>query len=188
MRARCAKHVQKLAFYAAGWDCDQHSSQLLFFIYIYLPCSGGNSPTSSGNWDQSVGSMSPRLPGAQDKISHPSQVGRNWKHEITFSVFGFTVVSAITSKREGWKWGERKKEKKKKNERKKTNGQVVLRTLFPHIRSQPNFGTNSGERSPPQSSAPGWCQTLTQSAECQFIHRHVWVKQKTKKQKQCKPP
>ena len=53
----------------------------------YLPCSSGNSPTSSDNLDQSVGSMNPHLPGAQDKISRPSQVVRDWRHEITFGVF-----------------------------------------------------------------------------------------------------
>lgn len=43
----------------------------------YLPCSSDNSPTSSGNLDQSVGSMNPHLPGAQDKISRPSQAVRD---------------------------------------------------------------------------------------------------------------
>lgn len=44
---------------------------------VCLPCSSGNSPTSSDNLDQSVGSMNPHLPGAQDKISRPSQVVRD---------------------------------------------------------------------------------------------------------------
>lgn len=43
----------------------------------YLPCSSGNSPRSSDNLDQSVGSMNPHLPGEQDKISRPSQVVRD---------------------------------------------------------------------------------------------------------------
>lgn len=52
----------------------------------YLPCSSGNSPASSDNLDQSVGSMNPHLPGAQGKISRPCQVVRDWRHEITFDV------------------------------------------------------------------------------------------------------
>lgn len=54
---------------------------------VYLPCLSGNSPTSSGNLDQSAGSMNPHLPGAQDKISRPSQAEQDWRHEITFGVF-----------------------------------------------------------------------------------------------------
>lgn len=55
--------------------------------FRYLPCSSGNSPRKSDNLDQSVASTNPHLPGAQGKISRPSQVVRDWRHEITFSVF-----------------------------------------------------------------------------------------------------
>lgn len=47
-------------------------------------------------------------------------------------------------------------------ETKKRSGGVTLGTLFPHIRSRPNFGTNSGDAQSSQSPAPG-CETLTHS-------------------------
>lgn len=72
----------------------------------YLPCSSGNSPTGSDNLDQSVGSMNPHLPGAQDKISRPSQVVRDWRHEITFSVF-----DSLLSQQNNAKAGDKEKKK-----------------------------------------------------------------------------
>lgn len=77
--------------------------------FRYLPCSSGNSPRNSDNLDQSVASTNPHLPGAQGKISHPSQVVRDWRHEITFSVFDSLLSQQTTQKQE-----RRTQEKKKK--------------------------------------------------------------------------
>lgn len=88
------------------WDIKHFSAR--GYTVCYLPCSSGNSPTGSDNLDQSVGSMNPHLPGAQDKISRPSQVVRDWRHEITFSVFD-SLLSQQTQRRsrrdKKKKWG-----------------------------------------------------------------------------------
>lgn len=79
-----------------------------------LPCSCDNSPASSGNLDQSVESMNPHLPGVQDKISRPSQVGRDWRHEITFSVFDSTIVLSAANTAE--KKSRRREKRKRRRE------------------------------------------------------------------------
>lgn len=89
-----------------------------------LPCSCDNSPASSGNLDQSVESMNPHLPGVQDKISRPSQVGRDWRHEITFSVFDSTIVLSAANTAE-------KKVEDGKRENEEERGSSTLATLLP---------------------------------------------------------
>lgn len=119
--------------------------------FRFLPCLSGNSPRNSDNLDQSVASTNPHLPGAQGKISRPSQVVRDWRHELTFSVFD-SLLSQQTEHRS--RRGARR--------RKKRSG-VLLSALFPQhpfvaeLRQQTLV-----MRSPPQSSAPG-CETLTHS-------------------------
>lgn len=83
--ARMERQVRQEAFRCTSRNT--HTTHTHWERACYLPCSSGNSPTSSDNLDQSVGSMNPHLPGAQDKISRPSQVVRDWRHEITFGVF-----------------------------------------------------------------------------------------------------
>lgn len=134
------------------WDINHFSAR--GHTVRYLPCSSGNSPTSSDNLDQSVGSMNPHLPGAQGKISRPSQVVRDWRHEITFSVFDSLYCLSKHNAEAG-------------ETHKKRSGGVLLGALFPHIRSRPNFGTNSGDAQ--SSSEPRTrmrnTHSLTQNAE-----------------------
>lgn len=125
-----------------------------------LPCSSGNSPTSSDNLDQSVGSMNPRLPGAQGKISRPSQVVRDWRHEITFSVFGL-VLSQQT-------------QHQSRIDGKKEVGEFYsAHSSLASVRGRTSAPTLV-MRSPPQSIAPG-CKTLTHSNGEYNIHGHARV-------------
>lgn len=113
----------------------------------YLPCSSGNSPTSSDNLDQSVGSMNPHLPGAQGKISRPSQVVRDWRHEITFSVFD-SLLSQQTQRRS-------------RRDKKEVGEFYSVHSSLTSVRGRTSAPTLV-MRSPLQSSAPG-CETLTHS-------------------------
>lgn len=104
----CIKRLQNTFLLRERADRQvRHRFSARDYTNSYLPCSCDNSPTSSGNLDQSVGSMNPHLPGAQDKISRPSQTVRDWRHEITFSVFD-VLLSWQTQRQSGRdekKWG-----------------------------------------------------------------------------------
>jgi len=69
-----------------------------------------------------------------------------------------------------------------KRERQNTSGGVLLDTLFPHIRSRPNFGTNSDDAQ--SSSEPRTRMRNTHSLKTEranSLMRTCW-------QKQCRPP
>ena len=181
--ARCTKRVQSTRFAVRERAVLAHAQRQVRYrahergrlrTASYLPCSSDNSPTSSDNLDQAVGSMNPHLPGAQDKISRPSQVVRDRRHEITFSVFGLTIVSARTrrkSRRDTLTHAQKKK--------KKEVGEFcsVLSSLT-SVRRRTSAPTLVMMRSPPPGRAPG-CQTLSRSLRAEgrrLAETHVLAK------------
>lgn len=142
------------------WDINHLSAR--GHTVCYLPCSSGNSPTSSDNLDQSVGSMNPHLPGAQGKISRPSQVVRDWRHEITFSVFDSLYCLSKHNAEAG------------ETQKKEVGEFYSVNSSLTSVRGRTSAPTLV-MRSPPLSPAPG-CETLTHSLKTQSkFHGHTRV-------------
>lgn len=131
---------------------------------VYLPCSSGNSPTSSDNLDQSVGSMNPHQPGAQDKISRPSQVVRDRRHEITFSVFD-SLLSQQTQRQS------RSDQKKKRKEVGEFYSVHASLTSVPGRTSAPTLVMRSPLTAPHQDA-----KHLLTTERANYMDTHVLAK------------